>query len=245
MAVHRPSRRLDRRRLFSPTKRSRELVPPSLTTRDRELVSVLEVRIEPGDLNPRPLTPQSVTLPTLQRAATLPRALHYLYAISTHTLHKLYTNSTQTVHKLYTNSTQPLQKLYTISSLSPRSLYTIFPLSIHYLYTISTLPLNNLYTISTLSLHYLYIISTLSLHYLYTISALSIHYILSFQYSTHFTCTVYSELSLNFRHLLQWKNYVESQFLQSIYMRIRLQKKLNCFSIKAIYSANYKNSNFR
>ena len=38
---------------------------PSLTTRDRELISVLEVRIEPGDLNPRPLTPQSVTLPTL------------------------------------------------------------------------------------------------------------------------------------------------------------------------------------
>ena len=41
---------------------------PSLTTRDRELVSVLEVRIEPADLNPRPLTPQSVTLPTLPRA---------------------------------------------------------------------------------------------------------------------------------------------------------------------------------
>ena len=41
---------------------------PSLTTRDRELVSVLEVRIEPGDLNQRPLTPQSVTLPTLPRA---------------------------------------------------------------------------------------------------------------------------------------------------------------------------------
>ena len=41
---------------------------PSLTTRDRELVSVLEVRIEPGDLNPRPLIPQSVTLPTLPRA---------------------------------------------------------------------------------------------------------------------------------------------------------------------------------
>ena len=41
---------------------------PSLTARDRELVSVLEVRIEPGDLNPRPLTPQSVTLPTLPRA---------------------------------------------------------------------------------------------------------------------------------------------------------------------------------
>ena len=34
---------------------------PFLTTRDRELVSVLEVRIEPGDLNPRPLTQQSVT----------------------------------------------------------------------------------------------------------------------------------------------------------------------------------------
>ena len=41
---------------------------PSLTTRDRELVSVLEVRIEPGDLNPGPLTPQSVTLSTLPRA---------------------------------------------------------------------------------------------------------------------------------------------------------------------------------
>ena len=41
---------------------------PSLTTRDRELVSVLEVKIEPGDLNPRPLTPQSVALPTLPRA---------------------------------------------------------------------------------------------------------------------------------------------------------------------------------
>ena len=41
---------------------------PFLTTRDRELVSVLEVKIEPGDLNPRPLTPQSVTLPTLPRA---------------------------------------------------------------------------------------------------------------------------------------------------------------------------------
>ena len=41
---------------------------PSLTTRDRDLVSVLEVRIEPGDLNQRPLTPQSVTLPTQLRA---------------------------------------------------------------------------------------------------------------------------------------------------------------------------------
>ena len=33
---------------------------PSLTTRDRELVSVLEVRIEPRDMNPRSLTSQSV-----------------------------------------------------------------------------------------------------------------------------------------------------------------------------------------
>ena len=41
--------------------------PPSLTTRDRELVSVVEVRIEPGDLNTRPLTPQSVTLRTIPR----------------------------------------------------------------------------------------------------------------------------------------------------------------------------------
>ena len=40
----------------------------SLTARDRELVSVLEIRIEPGDLNPRPLTPQSITLLTLPRA---------------------------------------------------------------------------------------------------------------------------------------------------------------------------------
>ena len=38
-------------------------IHPCMTTRDRELVSVLEVRIERWDLNPRPLTPQSVTLP--------------------------------------------------------------------------------------------------------------------------------------------------------------------------------------
>ena len=45
--------------------------PPSMTTTCyRELVSVLEVRIEPGDLYPRPLTPQSVTLPTLPRAGS-------------------------------------------------------------------------------------------------------------------------------------------------------------------------------
>ena len=46
---------------------------PSLTTCDRELVSVLEVRIEPGDLNPRLLTQQSVTLPTLPRAEIIDR----------------------------------------------------------------------------------------------------------------------------------------------------------------------------
>ena len=39
---------------------------------DRELVSVLEVRIELGNLNPRPKTPQSVTLPTIPRALSIP-----------------------------------------------------------------------------------------------------------------------------------------------------------------------------
>ena len=72
MAVQRPSRRLHRRRLFFYPLTGTELgSQPSLTTRDRELVSVLEVRIEPEDLNPRPLTPQSVTLPTLPRAGVL------------------------------------------------------------------------------------------------------------------------------------------------------------------------------
>ena len=41
---------------------------PPLTTRDRELVSILEVRIQPGDLNLRPLTLYSVTQPTIPRA---------------------------------------------------------------------------------------------------------------------------------------------------------------------------------
>ena len=54
--------------LFYPLNGTEHGSQPSLTTRDRELVSVLEGRIEPGDLNPRPLTPQSVTLPTLPRA---------------------------------------------------------------------------------------------------------------------------------------------------------------------------------
>ena len=69
MAVERPSRRLQSRGLFFLPTTGIELgSKPSVTTRDRELVSVLEVRIEPGDLNPRPLTPQSVTLPTLPQA---------------------------------------------------------------------------------------------------------------------------------------------------------------------------------
>ena len=55
-------------RLFPPLNGTEHGSQPSLNTRDRELVSVLEVRIEPGDLNPRPLTPQSVTQPTIQRA---------------------------------------------------------------------------------------------------------------------------------------------------------------------------------
>ena len=51
---------LHRMRLFPPLNGTEHGSQPSLTTRDRELVSVLEVRIEPGDLNQRPLTPQSV-----------------------------------------------------------------------------------------------------------------------------------------------------------------------------------------
>ena len=54
--------------IFYPLTGTEHESQPSSTTRDRELVSVLEVRIEPGDLNPRPLTSQSVTLPTLSRA---------------------------------------------------------------------------------------------------------------------------------------------------------------------------------
>ena len=55
---------------FHPLNGSEHGPHPSLTTRDRGLVSVLEVRIEPGDLNLKPLTPQSVTVPTLPRACT-------------------------------------------------------------------------------------------------------------------------------------------------------------------------------
>ena len=53
--------------LFYPLNGTEHGSQPSVNTRDRELVFVLEDRIEPGDLNPRPLTPQSVTLPTLPR----------------------------------------------------------------------------------------------------------------------------------------------------------------------------------
>ena len=51
---------------------------PFLTTCDRELVSVLEVRIEPRDLNPRTLTPQSVALPILPRAGVDTNILRYI-----------------------------------------------------------------------------------------------------------------------------------------------------------------------
>ena len=68
VAVQRPSRRVHRMRLFSPLNRTEHGSQPSLITSGRELVSLLEVRIEPGHLNPRPLTLQSVTLPTNLRA---------------------------------------------------------------------------------------------------------------------------------------------------------------------------------
>ena len=59
------------RDFFHPLNGTETRAPPSLTTRDRELVSVIEVRIEPWELNPRPLTPQSPTLPTLPRAISI------------------------------------------------------------------------------------------------------------------------------------------------------------------------------
>ena len=46
VAVQRPSRRLHRRDFFHPLNGTEHASPPSLTTRDRELVSVLEIRIE-------------------------------------------------------------------------------------------------------------------------------------------------------------------------------------------------------
>ena len=56
VVVQWPSRRFHRRRPLA---------------RDRELVCLLEVRIEHGDPNPRRLTLQSVTLPTLPQAGWL------------------------------------------------------------------------------------------------------------------------------------------------------------------------------
>ena len=57
VAVQRPSRRLKRMRLSPhPINGKEHGSQPSLATRDRELVFVLEVIIEQRDLNPRPLT---------------------------------------------------------------------------------------------------------------------------------------------------------------------------------------------
>ena len=72
VAVQWPSHRLHHRRLFFyPLTGTEHGSQPSLTSHDRELVSVLEVRIDLGDLNLRPLIPQSVTLPTLPQAGWL------------------------------------------------------------------------------------------------------------------------------------------------------------------------------
>ena len=65
--------------LFYPLTGTEHGSQPSLTTRDRELVSVQEVRIEPGDLNPRPLTQQSVTLPTLKVCSKWERCILGVY----------------------------------------------------------------------------------------------------------------------------------------------------------------------
>ena len=76
-------------RLFSPLNGTAHRSQPSLTTRDRELVSVLEVRIEPGDLNPRPLTPQSVTLPTIPRARYSYACMYiYIYTLEMYRMPK-------------------------------------------------------------------------------------------------------------------------------------------------------------
>ena len=67
----RPCRSLRRRLFLYPLNCREHGSPPSLTTSDTELVSVLEVRIKPQDLNPRPLTLQSVTLPQAGLSQTL------------------------------------------------------------------------------------------------------------------------------------------------------------------------------
>ena len=55
---------------FHPLNGTEHGSPPFLTTCDRELVSVLEVSIESEDLNLRPPTLQSITLPTLPQAGS-------------------------------------------------------------------------------------------------------------------------------------------------------------------------------
>ena len=50
VTVQRPSKRLHRLRFFHPLNRTEHGSAPSLTTRDRELIFVLDSRIEPGDL---------------------------------------------------------------------------------------------------------------------------------------------------------------------------------------------------
>ena len=63
---------------FYPLTSTEHWSQPSLTTHDKELISILEVRIDPWDLNPRPLTPQSVTLPTLPQAGVLYHGLGHI-----------------------------------------------------------------------------------------------------------------------------------------------------------------------
>ena len=54
------------RLFFTPLNGTEHGSRPSLITRDRELLSVLEVRIEPGASDSE--APKSVTLPTIPRA---------------------------------------------------------------------------------------------------------------------------------------------------------------------------------
>ena len=68
MAVQLPSQTPPFETFFHPLNGTEHGSQSSMTTNDREFVSVLEVRIETCDLNMRPLTLQSVTLPTLPRA---------------------------------------------------------------------------------------------------------------------------------------------------------------------------------
>ena len=67
---------------FNPLKDTEHRSPPCLTTLDRELVSVLEVRIEPGDLNQRLLTPESIILPTIPLAGVVYSDTVYIKSIT-------------------------------------------------------------------------------------------------------------------------------------------------------------------